>query len=125
KHWGQEFPFMCVQLAPYWDGNSAGVRYAELRDAQLYATKKLPKVGIAVITDVGDEKDIHPKPKQPVGERLALAAAGIAYDKKIEYSGPAFKEMKVEGDKAVLTFDHAGGGLVVKDAGELAGFAVA
>ena len=108
----------------FWDGDSNGVRYAELRDAQLYATKKLPKVGIAVITDVGDEKDIHPKPKQPVGERLAISALGIAYRKKIEHSGPLFKSLAVEGDKATITFDHVGGGLVSKG-DELTGFAVA
>jgi sialate O-acetylesterase len=123
KRWGQEFPFICVQLAPFQGGKS-GVDYAELRDAQLFATKRLPRVGIAVITDHGDEKDIHPKPKQPVGERLALGALGIAYGKKIDYSGPVFRSMRVEGDKAVLSFDHVGGGLVARD-GELNGFTVA
>jgi len=121
--WGSELPFFAVQLAPF-RGGASGVDYAELRDAQLYATKKLPKVGIAVITDHGNETDIHPKPKQPVGERLALAAAGIAYEKKIEYSGPLYKSLQVEGDKAVLSFDHVGRGLVAKG-GELTGFAIA
>lgn len=125
KRFACELPFFAVQLAPF-RGNqgSAGVDYAELRDAQLYATKKLPKVGIAVITDHGNETNIHPVPKQPVGERLALAAAGIAYEKKIPYSGPLFKSMAVEGDKATLSFDHVDGGLVAKG-GELTGFAVA
>jgi sialate O-acetylesterase len=122
KKWGQEFPFFAVQLAPF-KGGASGVDYAELRDAQLYATVKLPKVGIAVITDVGNENDIHPKPKQPVGERLAISALGIAYGKKITYSGPLYKSMKVDGNMVTLTFDHIGGGLVAKD-GELTGFAV-
>jgi len=129
KRFNCELPFMVVQLAPYGNGknNSNGVTYAELRDSQLYTSQKLPKVGLAVITDVGNEFDIHPKPKQPVGERLALAALGLAYDKKIEYSGPVYKDAKFEGDKAVLSFDHVGGGLVAKgsDNGELSGFAVA
>lgn len=123
KRFDCDLPFMLVQLAPFGNGNSAGVTYAELRDAQLYTTKQLPKVGMAVITDVGDEKDIHPKPKQPVGERLALAALGIEYGKKIEYSGPIFKEAKFKGATATLTFDHTTGGLVAKD-GELTGFTV-
>lgn len=123
KRFDCELPFMLVQLAPYWDGNSDGVRYAELRDAQLFSTKKLPKVGIAIITDVGNEKDIHPKPKQPVGERLALSALAIEYGKKIEYSGPSLKDVKLEGNKAIVTFDHATGGIVAKD-GELTGFTV-
>ncbi|MBA4187515.1 MAG: sialate O-acetylesterase [Planctomycetaceae bacterium] len=124
KRFGCELPFMLVQLAPFWDGNSEGVRYAELRDSQLYTTKKLPKVGMAVITDVGDEKDIHPKPKGPVGERLALAALGIEYGKKIVHSGPVFKDAKFDGATATLNFDHVGGGLVAKGDG-LAGFTVA
>jgi sialate O-acetylesterase len=123
KRFDCELPFMLVQLAPYWDRDSNGVNYAELRDAQLWATKALPKVGMAVITDVGDEKDIHPRKKQPVGERLALAALGIEYGKKLEYSGPAFKEVKYDGPTATLSFDHTMGGLVAKD-GELTGFTV-
>jgi sialate O-acetylesterase len=118
-----ELPFMLVQLAPFGNGKAEEVSYAELRDAQLFATKQLPKVGMAVITDVGDEKDIHPKPKQPVGERLAIAALGIEYGQKIEYSGPMLKDVKFKGSTATLTFDHATGGLVAKD-GELTGFSL-
>jgi sialate O-acetylesterase len=125
KKFGTELPFFAVQLAPFWDGDSNGVRYAELRDSQLYTTKKLPKVGIAVITDVGNEKDIHPKPKQPVGERLAISALGIAYGKKNEIMGPLFKSLKVDGTSAVLSFDHVGQGLTVKGDEPLTGFQVA
>ena len=121
--WGREFPFLLVQLAPY-KGAADGVNYAELRDAQLLATKELPKVGMAVITDVGDKDNIHPQQKQPVGERLALAARALAYDEAIEYSGPIFKEMKIEGNKATLKFDHVGQGLMAKG-NELTGFTVA
>jgi sialate O-acetylesterase len=126
KRFNCELPFMVVQLAPFGNGkgNSNGVTYAELRDSQLYTSQKLKKVGLAVITDVGNETDIHPKPKQPVGERLALAALGIEYDKKIVYSGPVFKDAKFEGGTATLAFDHVGGGLVAKD-GDLAGFMAA
>ena len=78
RSWGEpEFPFLCVQLAPFMaikpEPGESG--WAELREAQLLATQTLPNVGMAVITDVGDEKDIHPKKKEPVGARLALAAA--------------------------------------------------
>jgi sialate O-acetylesterase len=78
---------------------------------------------MAVITDVGDEKDIHPKKKEPVGARLALAARGIAYGEKIEYAGPVYKRMKVKDGKAVLSFDHAGSGLAARG-GDLKGFAI-
>ncbi|VTR93842.1 Sialate O-acetylesterase OS=Isosphaera pallida (strain ATCC 43644 / DSM 9630 / IS1B) GN=Isop_1978 PE=4 SV=1: DUF303 [Gemmata massiliana] len=119
-----DLPFMLVQLAPFGNGNASAVTYAELRDAQLYTAKTLPKTGIAVITDIGNEGDIHPKPKGPVGERLALAALGIEYGKKIEYYGPMLKEAKFASNTATLTFTHVGGGLVAKD-GDLVGFTVA
>ncbi|MEP7338132.1 MAG: sialate O-acetylesterase [Acidobacteriota bacterium] len=121
KAWGSEFTFLFVQLAPYAPP-PAGT-YAELREAQSL-TLKLPKTGMAVITDVGEERDIHPKQKAPVGERLALAALAIAYGEKIEYSGPVYSGMKIEGNRAVLSFKHVGGGLVAKS-DKLAGFAIA
>jgi len=124
KRFACDLPFMLVQLAPFGNGNANAVTYAELRDSQLYTTKKLPKVGMAVITDVGNETDIHPKPKGPVGERLAIAALGIEYGKKIEFSGPVLKEAKFEGSAATLTFEHVGGGLVAKGE-ELVGFTAA
>jgi sialate O-acetylesterase len=121
KAWGNDFTFLFVQLAPFAPP-PAGT-YAELREAQLL-TLKLPKTGMAVITDVGEERDIHPKQKRPVGERLALAARAIAYNEKIEYSGPAYSGMKVEGNRIVLSFTHVGGGLVVKG-DKLTGFTIA
>ncbi len=126
--WKQgDFPFLCVQLAGWEVANNfdkTGVTWAELREAQLLATQKLKNVGMAVITDVSDRADIHPKKKEPVGARLALAAEAIAYGKDVEYSGPAYDGMKVEGNKAILSFKHVGGGLVAKD-GPLQGFTIA
>jgi sialate O-acetylesterase len=132
--WGQgDFAFLEVQLAPFDKGKKRPLEaisetpvesdWAELREAQMLATKSLPNVGLAVITDVGEKDDIHPKKKEPVGTRLALAARGIAYSEKIEYSGPAYKSMKVKGDKAIISFDHASSGLEARG-GELQGFAV-
>lgn len=132
KDWGQgDFPFLAVQLAPFKaiktePGESD---WAELREAQLFATKQpMKNVGMVVITDVGDEKDIHPTKKAPVGARLALAAQGIAYGKKITYSGPIYKNMRLKSDKAsgdrlILSFDHVGQGLEAKG-GELKGFSI-
>lgn len=121
-----DFTFLCVQLAPFTaivkdPGESD---WAELREAQLLATQKLKNVGMAVITDLGDENDIHPKPKGPVGSRLALAARGIAYGESIEYSGPVYSKLEVKQEKITLSFDHLGGGLVAKD-GALKGFTIA
>jgi sialate O-acetylesterase len=112
--WKQpDFPFYFVQLAPFTSirkepGPSS---WAELREAQLM-TLKLRNTGMAVITDLGSEYDIHPTPKRPVGERLAVVARAQTYGEKVEYSGPQFRTMKIEGNKAALTFDHAEGGLV-------------
>jgi sialate O-acetylesterase len=120
KNWRDDFKnpdltFLFVQLAPFTAVNKdpGESNWAELREAQTM-TLKLPHTGQAVITDLGDEVDIHPTPKLPVGERLALIARAKDYGEKIEYSGPMYKEMKIEGNKAVLSFDH-GDGLTMKN----------
>ena len=79
---------------------------------------------MAVIIDIGEADDIHPKNKQDVGRRLALAAMAVACGKDVVYSGPIYKSMKVEDGKVRLAFDHVGGGLEARG-GSLKGFAVA
>jgi hypothetical protein len=69
---------------------------------------------MTVITDAGDADRIHPRRKEPVGHRLALAARALAYGQNVVYKGPAFKSMKVKGSKAVLSFYDAGGALMVQ-----------
>ncbi len=121
--WHQgDFPFLFVQLAP-WDQPKTPT-WPELREAQLRTAQTVKNTAMAVITDFGDPKDIHPKDKDPVGARLALCARAIAYHEKIVYSGPEYTAMKVEGDKAVLSFKHLGGGLTVKG-DKLSGFTIA
>jgi sialate O-acetylesterase len=125
--WKQgDFPFLIVQLAPYQAivSEPQESAWAELREAQLLTSLHCKNTGVAVITDVGDPKDVHPRKKEPVGARLALAARGIAYDEKIEYSGPVYEKMEVKDGKAVLHFKHAGKGLEAKD-GPLQGFTIA
>ena len=127
RDWGQgDFPFLAVQLAPWKDiaDQPRESDWAELREAQSLATKNLPNVGMAVITDVGDPKDIHPTKKQPVGERLALVARSIAYGEKVESSGPIYRGISMaNAGKIHLEFDHVGKGLEARD-GELKGFAI-
>ena len=122
-----DFPFFIVQLANFRGVQTTPVQpgWAELREAQLLAAQADSKVGLAVITDIGDAGDIHPKNKQDVGKRLGLSALAVAYGKKIVSSGPEYRSMKVDGRKAVLRFDHVGGGLVAGGGGKLKGFAVA
>jgi sialate O-acetylesterase len=125
--WGEgDFPFLLVQLAPFHaiQLQPSESSWASVREAQLEATEILPNVGMAVITDVGNQTDIHPTQKQPVGARLALAALGIAYHQAIAYSGPVYKQAKIEDDQIVLTFDHVDGGLEARGGGDLTGFAI-
>jgi sialate O-acetylesterase len=116
KDFGQgDFPFYFVQLAPFTSvAKTPGeASWAELREAQNVALK-MPNTGVAVITDFGNEYDIHPTPKRPVGERLALCARALTYGEKVPYSGPMYKTAKFGDGKAVVSFDHVGGGLVAK-----------
>jgi sialate O-acetylesterase len=121
-----DFPFLFVQLAPFMpkDKNPTNSQWAELRDAQLRTMLTVPNTAMAVITDVGDEKDIHPKRKQPVGERLATAALALSYGEKIEYSGPIFDRLTFDGDRATVYFTHVGKGLELRG-NQLTGFTVA
>lgn len=118
KSWGLgDFPFYFVQLASFNanNGNSQnGSGWAELREAQAM-TLSLPNTGMAVTTDIGDAKDIHPKNKQDVGKRLAAIALNKDYHIKKEYSGPVYQSMKISGNKMILTFTHTGSGLIAKN----------
>ncbi len=129
------FPFLCVQLAP-WDRNKkrsieeitkapTESDWAELREAQNYVVKKLPKVGVAIITDVGDKDDIHPAKKEPVGSRLALLARKIAYSERgLIPTGPSYRRQMVASGKIAVYFNNAGKKLT-QDGERLTGFAIA
>lgn len=120
KAWGEELPFIFVQIAPL---DAGPVDRAELREAQREALK-MPNTAMVVTLDIGDAKDEHPKKKREVGERLALAARKLAYGEDVVFSGPLLKDFKIEGDHVRLTFAHVGGGLTAKD-GKLEGFVIA
>ncbi len=126
--WGYEFPFYWVQLANFMakDDVPQDSDWAELREAQSM-TLSLPKTGEAVITDIGEANDIHPRNKQDVGLRLALNALNKDYGKTdIIYSGPTFKSMEVDGDKAIISFNNIGKGLKsTSKYGYIEGFAIA
>lgn len=125
--WGNAtLPFLVVQLPGCGAITTTPTEsaWAELREAQLMTVRSVPNTGLVAIPDCGAEADIHPRNKEPVGVRLALSARGLAYGEKILYCGPSYRSMKVESGKAVLAFDHVGGGLVARD-GELKGFAIA
>lgn len=111
-----EFPFLFVQLANYMKRETEPTQseggWPGLREAQSM-TLKLPNTGQAVIIDIGEGEDIHPKNKSNVGKRLALAGLKVAYGKDIVFSGPTYDSMKVEGDKVRVKFQNTGSGLVI------------
>lgn len=122
--WGYEFPFYFVQIAP-WSGRYEPGQLPALWEAQV-ASLKIPGTGMAVTTDLVDNiKDIHPKNKFDVGNRLALWALAKDYQRPVVYSGPLYKSMKVEGNKVRLAFAHVGGGLKSRDGKPLAEFEIA
>jgi len=114
-----EFPFYFVQLANFQNPSEnpeGGDGWAKVRMAQ-FKTLTIPNTGMAVaidLADIGNAGDIHPKNKRDVGERLALWALAKDYGKKdLVYSGPLYKEIKIEGDKARIIFDSVGSGLTI------------
>jgi len=126
--WGQgDFPFLYVQLANYLPVQTNPVQdsavWAFLREAQTQ-TLDVPNAAMAIITDVGDAANIHPKDKKTVGERLALAARAKAYGEDIVYSGPVFQCLEIKDGNAVVCFSSVGGGLAARGE-QLNGFAVA
>ena len=126
--WGiGDFPFYWVQLADFKNElpEPADSTWAELREAQTMTMDKLPNTGEAVIIDIGEGKDIHPRNKKDVGLRLARWALAKQHGKQIVHQSPRFKSMEIKGNKAILTFDYIGGGLNTFDVREAIGFTVA
>lgn len=117
--WGRDLPFYFCQLAAY----KGGGKLPAVREQQAEALK-LPGTGMAVTIDIGDEKDVHPKNKQDVGNRLSRLALVKTYGREGECDGPRFERAKVEGDAMRLIFSHLGGGLIAKD-GPLRAFEIA
>jgi sialate O-acetylesterase len=97
--------------------------WPELREAQ-QMTLNLKNTGMAVTIDIGESEDIHPTNKQDVARRLALAARAVAYRREVLHSGPAYRQMTIEGSGARLWFDSLGGGLIA-NGGELQDFVIA
>lgn len=122
KSWGDEsLPFYFVQLARY-----EAADWHAFRCAQLDIWTNTPNTFMAVTIDLSKEPGnhpIHPKAKAPIGHRLALAARAHVYgETNLVYSGPVIRGIKAEADKAVLSFDHIGSGLVAADGKSLRGF---
>ncbi len=117
--------FLWVQLANFRQAHDEPTEslWAVLRESQS-AALELDKAGEAVIIDIGEANDIHPRNKQDVGLRLSLAARYFTYGEELEYSGPVYASHTIDGSSIVIEYDHAGSGLEARG-GELGGFAIA
>src|SRR5260221_163160 len=128
RHWNQGvFPFLFVQLAGYGPvkDQPEESQIAALREAQRMALS-VAKTGMAVAMDLGEGNDIHPLNKEDVGKRLALSAEHVAYEtSNMMWTGTPYHSMKIKGEKVHVSFTEVESGLIVKDGGELHGFAVA
>lgn len=120
-------PLYWVQLADYRDEapRPDASEWAELREAQTIALDRLVNTGQAVITDLGEAHDIHPKNKQDVAKRLARLALADLYDQDIVARSPRFQEMSKNGNKIVLSFKEVGSSLDTVDVETPLGFTIA
>ncbi len=120
RRWHEgEFPFYAVQLAALKNSsNNPMVREAQAK------ILSLPKTGLAVTIDIGDPTNVHPKNKEPLGDRLSKIALANAYGRKIEFSGPVYASAKVDGGTIRVKFAHASG-LKTRDGGALKWFQIA
>jgi len=124
RAWGEgDFPFLFVQLANYNPENVPADSWAVVRESQAKALA-LPKTAMAVAIDIGEHHNVHPRNKQEVGRRLALAAEAVAYGRRVEYSGPMFESLRIVNGTLRLRFRHANGGLVARGK-TLVGFQIA
>ena len=116
----EDLSFYWVQLADFGKGHTgqpAGGGWGPVREGQRRALR-VPNTGMAVIIDIGAEKDIHPKNKQDVGKRLANLALSNNYGRKdVVPSGPLYHHHEILDGEIKIHFDHVGGGLMIADKG--------
>ena len=104
------FPFYYVQLPNFEAGVNSNA-WVKIREQMLKVNFETKNTEMVVSIDVGAAKDVHPRLKQPVGERLAKIARALDYHEDIVYSGPVFQSMNMSGNIAILSFNHIGSGL--------------
>ena len=130
KDWGQgDFPFYFVQLPNFrapWKNPMEFDDWPVVRQAFLNTVKSTPNTGMAITIDVGHISNIHPGNKIAVGERLAAVALRKTYGQKDHaWTGPYIIGGKIEGDKAIITFENGNSPLAVRKGKKLIGFALA
>lgn len=113
REWGQgDFPWLFVQLAPY--SETVGKYFPHVWEAQ-EKSQNIPNSAMVVALDHGVANDIHPPHKQPVGERLAIAAKTLVYRQQVDWRGPVFKAAIRRDNTLLLQFDNIGDGLMTKE----------
>lgn len=128
QRWADDFSFYFVQLANFHAPSTAPGTpdpWALLQDRMRHILTSTPKTGMAIINEVGEANDIHPKDKKTPGERLARWALAKDYGRDIIYSGPLFKSSQVQDGAVRVTFDQAGSGLKARDGAALKRFEIA
>jgi sialate O-acetylesterase len=125
--WKKQFPFLIVQLPAYnADGKPEGTSWAAMREVQERVARNTPGCGYAVVIDNNDPKELHPKNKPAVGDRIARVALRQVYGlTNVAASGPVFDSMKIDGSNAVIGFKQDGNGLVSTSGDKLTGFQIA
>jgi sialate O-acetylesterase len=110
KAWGKEFPFIIVQLPrflarhPELAVEDSG--WPRIRESMEWIADNVPGAMQTVNIDLGDEKDIHPKNKLPIGERLAAVALQRVYKTRTDGEAPRVVKSERKGDAWVLTYDR-------------------
>ncbi|WP_370174332.1 sialate O-acetylesterase [Leeuwenhoekiella palythoae] len=130
--WNQgDFPFYFAQIAPFnykqFHPEDALIKYnsAYLREAQIKASKSISNAGIAILMDVGEKNNIHPKLKKQGGERLAYLALAKTYDiTGFEFESPEFNALEINDDKVTVSFNNVPNGITAYDK-EIKGFEIA
>jgi sialate O-acetylesterase len=128
ERWDDDFSFYFVQLANFREPTTEpgdSDPWPLLQDRMRLILDTTPGTGMAIINDVGEAKDIHPKNKHDVGERLALWALAKDYGKNITYSGPLFRSSEAADNAIRVTFEQVGTGLKSRDGGKLKRFEIA
>ncbi|GHB94603.1 sialate O-acetylesterase [Cerasicoccus arenae] len=144
EQWGQgDFPFYWVQLADYGSESAEPTdsKWAHLREAQTKTMESVPNSGQAVIIDLGEGRDIHPRNKQTVADRLVRWPLAKEYGYTMDYRSPEFASMETvdiasteedgaetstTGKGVLLSFDYnSSDGLIPFDTNEVKGFAIA
>lgn len=121
-------PFLLVQLPNYMELTDKPVDsdWARLREAQFTVGQTVANTAMATTYDVGEWNDIHPLDKKSIAQRLILGARKLVYgEPKLQASGPRYKDMKVEGNKIIISFTECGKGLKSRNNEPLKYFAIA